>query len=242
MEIAIIYDVCQEQNILVKMITKWSEKTGYKTQIFVFAGEKVFLKEYSANKFKLIFIDSIDGIEKIRKIDMHIPIVYITKDVRYIFKAVMFHIFDCIKIPYDYERISYVLDEFIKVFPSASYNQLLQFSCGKKEISMQTSDILYITADNNYTVFTTKSGIKKHRIFFSKACDIITDKRFIVCTRGVAVNMDYIRKENHGVFEMKDGNQFPIRRNGRKNIIDTFEQYKFNKVNSEKPQYEVCKI
>lgn len=242
MEIAVICNECQNRSTLLDMIERWSEEIGYNLEISVFDGENLFLKEHLENKFEMVFTDRIEIIEKIRKVDMHVAVVYMAEDEEHIVKSVMFHVFDCIKTPYSYEKISYVLNDFIKAFPFAPCAQLLRFRCGKKELSLKTSDILYITADNNYTVFTTKDGVKRCRIFFSKTYSMLHDKRFIICTRGVAVNMDYVQNELHGVFEMSDGRKFPIRRKDRKDIIDTFEQYKLNKFNSEKPQYEVCKI
>ncbi len=100
----------------------------------------------------------------------------------------------------------------------------------KNGVSLRTSDILYIVADNNYTIFKLWNETKRYRIFFSKVSELLDDKQFIVCTRGVAVNFEYVKKENQATFEMADGRIFPIHRKGRKEIIEAFEQYQLEKV------------
>lgn len=248
MKIAVVNNIHQEQDKLVKMITKWSREKNYLVEISIFLDGVAFLKEYTAGSFELIFVDDfadqISGIEivkNIRQIDPRIPIVCIADNEQYIFQAVMFHVFDYVKKPFEYQRICHVLNEIIRTFPTGFGDPILKFSCGKKKVYMLVSDILYITAENNYTIFMTKSGSKKYRIFFSKVCSLLTDPRFIVCTRGVAVNMDYVLKEDQDSFEMKDGRSFPIHRNGRKEIIQKFEDYQLKKVEEKNSYWNINK-
>lgn len=248
MKIAVVNNVYQEQDKLVKMITKWSRKKNYLVEISMFLDEEAFLKEYTAGSFELIFVDDfadqISGIEiikNIRQIDPRIPIVCIADNEQYIFQAVMFHVFDYVKKPFEYQRICYVLNEIIRTFPTGFGDPILKFSCGKKKIYLLVSDILYITADNNYTIFTTKNGNKKYRIFFSEVCKLLSDQRFIICTRGVAVNMEYIQKEEQGIFEMKDGKSFPIHRKGRKEIVETFQKYQLQRLEEKNAYWNIGK-
>lgn len=236
MKIAIIDSVKHEQEKLNRMILKWSSSHNCEAEIFTFKSGCSFLEYFSSSLFDLIFMDfylgNTNGIEiakAIRKKDFTVPIIVTTTNKDCIFELIHLHIFDYIHKPYTFDQIGHALDDLIKIFPGHQTNQVLRFSSGKKNILMLTSDILYITADNNYTVFMTTTGPKRYRIFFSKVSELLTDPRFIVCTRGVAVNMDYIKKENHGIFEMEDGRNFPIHRNGRRQIVETFEQYQLHK-------------
>ena len=248
MKIAVVNSALREQEKLVKVITKWSREKNYLVNISIIEDVKAFLKEYTVKKNELIFVGDfsdqitcIEIIEHIRQVDPRVPIVCIADSDQYIFQAVMFHIFDYVKKPYDYQRITYVLNEMIHTFPMGFGDPILKFTCGKKKIYLLISEILYITADNNYTIFMTKNGSKKYRIFFSKVCSLLTDPRFIVCTRGVAVNMDYILKEKQGIFEMKDGRSFPIHRNGKKEIIQKFEDYQLKKLEEKNSYWNINK-
>lgn len=236
LKLAIIDSIKQDRDKLSIIIEKWFAFNNYFVEVFTFANGNLFLNNCTDNLFDLIFIDvhleTMTGIETakaIRERSPHIPIVFVTAHAESIFEAVHLHIFDYIMKPYTFDQISNVLYELISLFPLNRRNPLIKFSSGKKNIILAMSDILYITADNNYTIFTTKNGIKRYRIFFSKAFDLLTDKRFILCTRGVAVNMDYIDREEQGTFKMKDGRNFPIHRNGRREVIDAFEHYQQQK-------------
>lgn len=248
MKIAIVDNVQQDLEKLVKLVTKYSKEKGYLVEISAFTESYVFANEYTAGKFDLIFIDpfedqgdGLEAIKQLRQLDARIPIICVTCSEKFIFQAVMFHIFDYVKKPCEYQRICHVLNEIIRTFPLGFGDPLLKFTCGKKKIHLPFSDILYITADNNYTIFTTKNGSRKYRIFFSKVCALLTDARFIVCTRGVAVSMDYILKEEQGIFEMKDGRSFPIHRNGKKEIIQKFEEYQLKKLEEKNSYWNINK-
>lgn len=247
MKIAIVDYAQSESEKLAKIITSWSKEKGCPVEIFMFSNDQTFLKQYIIGKFELIFInictgpDEMKAIKYIRQIDTRVQIVILSDSEKYAFEAARFHIFDYIKNPYEHNRISYVLNEIARIFPAVFYRPILKFICGKKKVHLLTSDILYITADNNYTIFTTKNGNKKYRIFFSEVCKLLSDQRFIVCTRGVAVNMEYIQKEEQGIFEMKDGKSFPIHRKGRKEIVETFQKYQLQRLEEKNAYWNIGK-
>ena len=51
------------------------------------------------------------------------------------------------------------------------------------------------------------------------------DSRFLLCNRGVIVNMSQISAQEKGVFIMKNGTHYPIRVNGQAKILAEFSQY-----------------
>lgn len=235
MKFAIIGERQQDINQLTKTLRKWCDIHRYTADIFSFGSGNAFFEEYKPRFFHIIFIDTYSeaaqGIliaRQIRSMDSQSLIVFLSENDEYVFQAVKLHIFDYIKKPYTPERIFHNLNDCIKLFPE--YTKTIKFPCGKKWISLRASDILYIVADNNYTIFKLWSETKRYRIFFSKVSELLDDKQFIVCTRGVAVNFEYVKKENQATFEMADGRIFPIHRKGRKEIIQAFEQYKLEKV------------
>lgn len=236
MKIAIISHKESERDKLTSVLNKWFLSKKISLQISIFADNDKPFMEHDTRTFDSIFIDcdagttsGIETLRVIRKENKKVPIVFLAANRENIFEAVHLHIFDYILKPYTIEQISGVLSDLLETAASAQANRILEFKSGKKNISLQLSDILYITADNNYTVFTMHKGVKRYRIFFSNVYSLLNDERFLLCTRGVAVNMDYIVKEKEGTFEMKDGRNFPIHRNGRRQVIDAFEWYRLQK-------------
>ena len=51
------------------------------------------------------------------------------------------------------------------------------------------------------------------------------DSRFLLCNRGIIVNMSQISAQEKGVFIMKNGTRYPIRVNGQSKVTEAFSQY-----------------
>lgn len=229
-KLAIINNKKQDIDCLIEIIHIWSNNHRCTVDIVSFDNGLLFLEKFVTDSFNLIFIDSyleglssIETIQQLRAKDSQIPVVFCSANDELILQAVHLHLFDFLKKPYTYKKLSYVLDEFIKIFHGPM--NTLSFTCGKKEIALNPLDIMYIVADNNYTIFTIQNGTARYRIFFSKVAELLDPKQFIVCSRGVAINFKYVKKLLDGTFEMIDGEKFAVRRNGRKDIIDAYKHY-----------------
>jgi DNA-binding LytR/AlgR family response regulator len=58
---------------------------------------------------------------------------------------------------------------------------------------------------------------------------LISDSRFLRCHRSFIVNLDHAAYVKDNDFVMKDGSLVPIRREGRAQIKELFEDYCFEK-------------
>ena len=56
------------------------------------------------------------------------------------------------------------------------------------------------------------------------------DRRFLLCNRGVMVNMDFVLTVENGSFRMINGDTFTIKTKGRGDIMNLFTQYQFEKL------------
>lgn len=232
MKLAVVDDNERDSSLLSSQIERWALEKHIQVDITVYESGSRFLDAYRQGMFQLVFMDVFmegeDGlctVRRLRERGENVRVVFLTTSVEHIFEAAPLHIFDYIRKPCTYERIRYVLDEMRRTLPSVCAT--LEFSCGKAQVVLKLEEILYIEADNNYSIFTLKNGVQKYRIFFSQVWELLSDGRFLISTRGVAVNMDYIQRPLPDAFEMSDGRKLPIRRNGRKEILETYHQYQF---------------
>lgn len=237
MKLAIVEDEKEDKTLLVEMAGRWAKEQECSLDITSYNCGESFLTEYIPGMFDLIFMDifmsgmnGIETVKQLRQKDNQALIVFLTSSEEYIFHATPLHIFDYVQKPYSYHRLSCVLNELVKVLPGLT--KKIEFACGTKNVALEICHILYIVANNNDTIFTMSNDVRKYRIFFSKIADLLEDQRFLTCTRGVILNMDYIQLQERDVFVMSDGRQFPIRRNGRKQIIEAYEHYQFFKLDN----------
>ena len=105
----------------------------------------------------------------------------------------------------------------------------------RQNISLRLCNIQDITAHDKYTAVILKDRKEyNYRIAFSQLVRGVEKYRnFLSCTRGVLLNMDYIENTGEKVFEMKNGMRFPIRRDGRRQIIDQYHEYQFQKLDEQ---------
>ena len=227
MRLAIIGARAGEAERLTKQAHMWSSRNGLSISVSTFSSGDDFLNSYQKRDYELLLVDrkvKTEVIKEIRRTDACVFLVLLVLRADDIIKFLHWHIFDYIQLPSQYESLKLILDEIIQMLPQ--YHHIVRFQSGKHSVALRTGDILYVVADNNYSVFTFQNDVKKFRIFFSRIAELLmTDDNFLICTRGVLLNMDYILRESHGVFEMTDGSSFPIRRSGRKQIVHTYEQY-----------------
>ena len=91
---------------------------------------------------------------------------------------------------------------------------------------MPLDRIHYVLSDRHWTIFNLGETSKRFRINFSEAASLLPESEFLNCSRGVILNMNYILKAQQDGFLMDDGTSFPVRRNGRKELLLQFEQFR----------------
>lgn len=234
MKIGIVDDNQTDQDYLKEIIENWTIAENTSLDIQCFKNGQDFLQAYEKNKFILVFMDiymeemtGIDVVREVRKNDEKLLFVFLTTSKEHIFEATPLHIFDYIPKPYSKQRLIYVLNEMKKYIPNL--DKTIEFNSGKQHIILNIADIMYFLANNNFTVFKMKDTEEKYRIPFSKITEMV-DERFLLCIRGSMINMDYILKQKDDYFIMADHYKIFIRRNNRKDIIKTYENYQFKQL------------
>lgn len=117
--------VCDDDKLIIdkmeSLVLKYAEQNGIDLKIFAFLDGNNLVS--SKQQFDLIFLDiqmqfsnGIETAQKIREMDMNVPIVYITNFSQYWRNAYKVHAFDYISKPFDFIDIKSVMDDFIKSF------------------------------------------------------------------------------------------------------------------------------
>ena len=185
-----------------------------------------------------IYMEQIDGIEAARQIlerNADCLIVFFTASREDIWRAVQVHAcFDYIeKTALDYSRIEEILDAAHKKFRLQA--KVLEFYNGKQKVRLPLSKIQYLVSHDKYTFITLEDGRElRYRVTFSSLCALLEkETRFLLCNRGVLLNMDFIKQANRETFVMTTGVSFPIRKRNHMGVIQKFNDYQFEKLSEE---------
>ncbi len=242
MQIAVVEDKKNEAEYLAKFLKKYADQYEQELNTLFYESGERFLKSLKKEKFHLVFMDiymdQMDGIETARtlnQIDQECLIAFLTSSDEDIWRAVSMHsCFDYIrKEELNYKRIEKIIkdaEEKCKLF-----RKTLKFFSGKQEVKIPLVQIQGLESRNKNVIIYLKNGKEfAYRINFSVLYELLeSQKQFLLCNRGVLLNMNYIEKADKETFLMENGQKFPIRRYDRLDIIKRYNEYQFEKLNEQ---------
>lgn len=242
MNIAIIDDNERDRLRLKEYVTEYGENNSFSFSVDLFPSGEVFLKNKFYNTYSIIFVDiymeGIDGVElahTVHSVNRESLIIFFTSSQEDMWRAIKTHAcFDyLLKNSISAEHISEVLDSALKKLNK--YCGTLDFIAGKKDFSLNLSQIQYLYTKDKYTIFVFCDN--RHlqcRITFSSIAEQINEKEpFLSCNRGIILNMDYVCQADNEVFVMQDGTHLPLRRKGCNELLKKYQDYQFKKLNEE---------
>lgn len=241
MNIAIVEDRDFDADTLFSFIEQYKKHYSLELNLTLYKSGEDFLAS-AFETYHLVFMDiyleEIDGVETARRILEHNAdclIVFLTTSKEDIWRAVKIHAcFDYIeKSSLNYLRIEEVLNSAWKKLRFRA--KVLEFYSGKQKVRLPLSKIQYLVSHDKYTFITLENGqVLRYRVTFSSLFSILEkETHFLLCNRGILLNMDFITRTNRETFIMADGEAFPIRKRNRTAIIQKFNDHQFEKLNEQ---------
>lgn len=231
LNIAIVDDSLSDLLRLKNFIQSWfalNESGDIKS----FTSGHELLNNFIPGAFNIIFLDIImnelNGIETaryLRSLDSRLLIVFITSSRDFAFDAFELHTFDYVVKPYINRDINRVLDEAVKMLSFDEPEVVIKTA--RSEYKLPVRLISSVVSLGHGVSFNLTDGRNLASIMkFSEIQEIFSAyKNFLLCNRGVIVNMSEISAQSHGAFIMKDGTSYPIRVRDRVKITEKFSQY-----------------
>lgn len=93
-------------------------------------------------------------------------------------------------------------------------------------VRIPVDDLICITADRHYVLFTCTGSVLRVRLRFRDAAALVPSVQFLACGRGVLLNMAHIREINKEEFVLSNGNVFPISRRKKRELLQALLSYR----------------
>lgn len=173
--------------------------------------------------------------------DLPFKVVFVTAYDEYALKAIKFSASDYLLKPIDTDELKGAVKELLigqddQEKTKESLNSYLNDQEKKMALSLadeirlvSLKDIVRVEADNNYAAFCLQS---KERILVSKNLgyyyDLIKDHGFIRVHQSHLINQRYIDryvKTDGGYLQMENGDQVPVSRTQKENLIKWFSSF-----------------
>ena len=249
LNIAVIDDQRRDAEKLQRVINQYFDNNNMNAQdsnsigtINYYPDGVCLLKNFEPGMYDLVFMDiimsSLNGIDTARQIRLHdnkALLVFTTTSREFAFDAFPLHPFDYVLKPYEPERVTQVLHEALKVLRAP--DPVIHVRVSRSTYDIPLRSISSVSSSNHVCEFTLTDGrcVLCSMTFSEIEAVLLNDSRFLVCNRGVIINMDCVQSltRDKDVFIMKEGSRHPLRVRCRAKLLDEFTQYQIMRVRGE---------
>lgn len=236
LHVAILDDVQEDVQRLRQALEKCDEEIG---QITCFSSAKVLLEHAELEAYDLFFLDicmqgtnGLEAAQTIRQRRPNVPLIFVTSSPEYVWQAFPVHPFDYLLKPYEDERVAKVMRDLCALLHQTEPELEVRFA--RQTVKIPYRKIYYAAAQNHVVrVMTDEGECRATEIFSSVQRQLSVDPRFLVCNRGIIINMSAVLRFEEDCIQMLDGMQFPVRQKDKSNLLATFMQYQFRQMRRE---------
>ena len=218
LRIAIVDDLPQDAERLQQALTAEGQ-----TNIIRYESGDALLSAISPEQLDALFLDicmegtnGIDTARKLREQAPTLPIVFVTSSKEYVWQSFPVH-------PFDY---------LLRILQHPEPEIEVRFA--RKLMRLPYSKVYYALAQNHFVRIMSDEGeCRATGIFAQVEKELCADPRFLVCNRGIIINMSAVLRFENDCIQMLDGTQFPVRQKDKGRLFATFTQYQFRHMRRE---------
>ena len=229
-------DQPEDRNRLARDLKDWFSGRA-EARVEAYPDGASLLSETAPGSAQIAFLDirmeGMDGItlaKRLRQNDAQILIVFLTSAREYAFDAFPIHPFDYLVKPYGAEDLNRVLEDALRALADEEPEITLRVS--RVPVSIPCSRILSASSRGHAVDVTTADGnVISAAVSFTELLKMLEgDERFLVCNRGLVVNMDHVLTLEEDVLRMTDGSVCPLKTKGRGELIARFTRYQISRL------------
>mgnify|MGYP001633283288 FL=1 len=229
MNIAIIEDSKADSAVLLALLDQFFAKYDFTPGIDTYGDAENVLTAFEPGKYDLCFMDihlpgmnGMDAARQIYKKDSNLKIIFLTCTNQYMADGYCVRALRYLLKPISMVQLNDFLPEYIEDFTQKTRRLTVQIY--RKDYEISFSKIYYIKSsvkteihlkDNVYLSTARKS-------FSDIVAPLLTDSRFITCSRGIVVNMSHVVKITQDCFLMTNGAFVPISRRRFQSVRNSF--------------------
>lgn len=236
-KIAICDDVEVERFVLKRQLMVYFQKNGGEAQIQEYESGESLLADIEDGYLwpDLIFLDiymgalnGMDTARKLRELGVKAPIVFLTASPDFALESYEVEASGYLLKPAEEEQTTALLHRLLK----PELRKRISVKCRRQYRYPFVDEILYLESDRHTVTLHMLDGSEIETT--EKLGDLekqIDDPRFCCCHQSYLVNMEHITDVQED-FILRNGAQVPIRVRGRKDVLDSYNDY-FKKQSAE---------
>ena len=245
-KIAIVDDIYEDKRIVKEYLNSYLKTKKVNFIIDEFSSGEAFLGKYTSNRYNIVFMDifmgKINGFDTASKLYENDPackIIFLTSSTDYAQLSYSVHAVYYLLKPLKNKDFLQAMD-FCNIFPKYDVEEI-EVTSNRNHIKLNTLNIMYVEHTNRKTTiyFTPDSQVNDSGYItvsetFSKIAEQLqNDTRFLLCIRGIIINMDFVIRQEGTSFYLADETKIPINIRKQSSIIKAYRNYIFDGIRRE---------
>lgn len=206
MNIAIVEDLAKDCEHISSCLNRYMSELGLTYHLYTYENAEEFVEALNSLTFQIVFMDiylqGMTGMEAavcLRRRDRDCKLIFLTISMEHCLEG--FHVNAChylIKPFADHDFAEAMERCHLQPAYDVPY---LNMICDGRELKLNTESILYIQVQKrNVLIQTLNQTLIVNGPFHALTKPLLDDRRFLLCIRGVMVNMDYIISQEETFF------------------------------------------
>ena len=230
-QFAIVDDLMEDRRILKNKIASYMAEANMDYEVHEYTSAEEFLVALQAVEFDVVFMDiymggmtGVEAAQQLRTRDRDCKLVFLTTTEEYMRQAFSLSSSHYLSKPLKEKEFMQAMEN-CRVLPEHAVPVLKVISAGKS-LTLDTAKMIYIDVSGHSThIHMTNGTISINQSFSKVTAPLLQDRRFLLCMKGIMVNMDKIDDWEKDCFRMKNGQLVPVNIRGKKVLLETYQGY-----------------
>jgi len=239
MHFVIIEDLPSDRQKLMELIL--SDYAGRQQQVdfSCFDSGEAFLEKYRPGLCDAMFVDVLlgpmSGIETARYVrsqEPTLPIIFTTTEPDFALDSYQVHAMDYLVKPLDQRKLSWCLKQLQEYLASSAYMELAVIDMERHSqlCTVALDNILYAKSQNHALIVRTTDDMLRTRLSFQDFLNLLPQTgRFLICGRGVTVNLSHVEAVEDGVLLLKNGERLLFTKGKLAEVRKAFTDWSFQR-------------
>ena len=233
LQVAVVDDDAKDREWLSNKLEGYFRARHTSHTLLTFGSGEEFISALQDSWFDIVFMDiymsgvtGIEAAQALRMKDRDCKLVFLTSSPDHMRRGFSLNSAHYLIKPVEDE-------DFIQAMENCRIRRkcqvpFLEVPPGKRSIRLDTLDILYVEAAGRAAAIHTKNGtISAGQSFQATADRLLPDERFLLCNKGILINMDFASAMEEEHFLMVTGERLPIAPRRKKELEMLYQNYTF---------------
>ncbi len=240
MHFAIIEDLSSDRQRLMELIRSDCALRGQQADFSCFDSGEAFLEAYHPGRYDVLFVDillgsGISGLETarcVRRQQAALPIIFTTTEPDFALDSYQVHAVDYLLKPLDPHKLSWCLNLLQECLASSACVELAVIDKERHSriCEVALDNILYAQSQDHVLMVCTTDGMLRTRMKFHQFLNQLPHTgRFLVCGRGVIVNLSQVEAVEDGILLLKNGEHLLFTRGKQEEVKKAFIDWAFRR-------------